>query len=112
MTEIDGDRSGSADQDDASLDSCAGTDRSATADRSLGVRVGVSAPPPRNRWPTQVESLSANGRTSGHWWLEEPDGRRWYTVWEPEIFADAITRAGFGIDQIDPGPYVEVWATR
>ena len=45
-------------------------------------------------------------------WLDEPDGRRWYTVWEPEIFAGTVTNAGFALDQVDKGPFVEVWATR
>ncbi|MGI5258810.1 class I SAM-dependent methyltransferase [Streptomyces angustmyceticus] len=52
--------------------------------------------------------LKATGRTG---WLEEPDGRRWYTVWDPETFGEVIAQAGFDVDQITPGPYVEVWAT-
>lgn len=53
--------------------------------------------------------LSATGRTG---WLDEPDGRRWYTVWDPDEFAAAVARAGFTVDGVDRGPYVEVWATR
>jgi SAM-dependent methyltransferase len=53
--------------------------------------------------------LKATGRTG---WLDESDGRRWYTVWDAETFADAVTHAGFTIDQVDKGPYCEVWATR
>jgi SAM-dependent methyltransferase len=44
-------------------------------------------------------------------WLDEPDGRRWYTVWEPDAFVAAVARAGFEIDQVDRGPFVEVWAS-
>lgn len=49
------------------------------------------------------------GRTG---WLDEPDGRRWYTVWDAEAFADAVADAGFEVDHIDQGIFVEVWATR
>lgn len=45
-------------------------------------------------------------------WLDEPDGRRWYTVWPADAFADAVAKAGFVLDQVDAGPFVEVWATR
>jgi hypothetical protein len=44
-------------------------------------------------------------------WLDEADGRRWYRIWEPENFADAVANAGFDIDQVDRGPFIEVWAT-
>ncbi|MCX5384790.1 bifunctional 2-polyprenyl-6-hydroxyphenol methylase/3-demethylubiquinol 3-O-methyltransferase UbiG [Streptomyces sp. NBC_00083] len=53
--------------------------------------------------------LSATGRTG---WLDEPDGRRWYTVWDPDEFAAAVAGTGFTIDEVDRGPYVEIWATR
>ncbi|MGI5340874.1 hypothetical protein ACQEVS_27470 [Streptomyces sp. CA-181903] len=53
--------------------------------------------------------LKADGRTG---WLDEPDGRRWYRVWNPDEFAAAVAGAGFTVDGVDPGPYVEVWATR
>ncbi|MCC9311412.1 class I SAM-dependent methyltransferase [Kitasatospora sp. RB6PN24] len=49
------------------------------------------------------------GRTG---WLDEPDGRRWYTVWNAEAFACAVADAGFEVDHIDQGVFVEVWATR
>ena len=45
-------------------------------------------------------------------WLDEPDGRRWYTVWEPDRFSDAVGDAGFMVDRVERGPFVEVWATR
>lgn len=54
-------------------------------------------------------SLKSSGVTG---WLDEPDARRFYTVWRPEVLADAVTNAGFKIDEVIPGPYVEVWATR
>ncbi|MFG2719028.1 class I SAM-dependent methyltransferase [Streptomyces sp. NPDC048416] len=53
--------------------------------------------------------LKATGHTG---WLDEPDGRRWYTVWNPDEFAAAVAEAGFAVDGVDRGPYVEVWATR
>ncbi|MEV8018833.1 class I SAM-dependent methyltransferase [Streptomyces sp. NPDC086554] len=53
--------------------------------------------------------LKASGHTG---WLDEPDGRRWYTVWDPDEFAAAVASAGFMVDGVDRGPYVEVWATR
>ncbi|MGW2376546.1 class I SAM-dependent methyltransferase [Kitasatospora sp. NPDC001683] len=49
------------------------------------------------------------GRTG---WLDEPDGRRWYTVWDAEAFASAVAAAGFEVDHVDQGAFVEVWATR
>ena len=54
-------------------------------------------------------SVRSSGRTG---WLDEPDGRRWYTVWPAEDIAAAITNAGFTVDFVDPGQYTEVWATR
>ncbi|UJB45992.1 hypothetical protein [Streptomyces sp. A1-5] len=45
-------------------------------------------------------------------WLDEPDGRRWYTVWDPDEFAGVVASTGFVVDGVDRGPYVEVWATR
>jgi SAM-dependent methyltransferase len=45
-------------------------------------------------------------------WLNEPDGRRWYQVWDPSQFADVVSSAGFNVDQIVPGPYMEFWSTR
>ncbi|GAA3081245.1 hypothetical protein GCM10020000_78930 [Streptomyces olivoverticillatus] len=53
--------------------------------------------------------LKSVGRTG---WLDEPDGRRWYTVWHAETFADAIADAGFEVDHVEQGAFVEVWATR
>jgi SAM-dependent methyltransferase len=54
-------------------------------------------------------SVKSSGRTG---WLEEPDGRRWYTVWPADDIARAITDAGFTVDNVDPGLYTELWATR
>jgi SAM-dependent methyltransferase len=45
-------------------------------------------------------------------WLDEADGRRWYTVWDAEAFAAAVADAGFEVDHVDRGVFVEVWATR
>ena len=45
-------------------------------------------------------------------WLDEPDGRRWYAVWEPAEIVASVTAAGFVVDEVVPGPYIEVWATR
>ncbi|MGK5638356.1 class I SAM-dependent methyltransferase [Streptomyces sp. URMC 126] len=54
-------------------------------------------------------ALKATGKTG---WLDEPDGRRWYTVWDPDEFAATVAGAGFTVDGVDRGPYVEVWASR
>jgi SAM-dependent methyltransferase len=43
-------------------------------------------------------------------WLEESDGRRWYTTWPEDSFQTAIASAGFRIFDVTHGPYVEVWA--
>jgi SAM-dependent methyltransferase len=53
--------------------------------------------------------VSATGRTG---WLDEPHGRRWYTVWPEDTFPDALTAAGFAVTEIVHGPYIEVWAER
>jgi SAM-dependent methyltransferase len=53
--------------------------------------------------------LKSEGRTG---WLDEPDGTRWYTVWDPEDFARAVAGAGFTVERVDRGVFVEVWATR
>jgi hypothetical protein len=45
-------------------------------------------------------------------WLDEPDGSRWYTVWDAQKFAGSIAEAGFAIDAVDNDVFVEVWATR
>jgi SAM-dependent methyltransferase len=45
-------------------------------------------------------------------WLDEPDGRRWYTVWDADAFAGAVADAGFVVDAVDRTSFVEVWATR
>jgi SAM-dependent methyltransferase len=49
------------------------------------------------------------GRTG---WLDEPDGRRWYTIWDPDVFARTVAEAGFRVEDVDAGPVVEVWAVR
>jgi SAM-dependent methyltransferase len=53
--------------------------------------------------------VNAVGETG---WLDELDGRRWYTIWEPELFAEAVARAGFVVDEVVRGVVAEVWATR
>lgn len=45
-------------------------------------------------------------------WRDEADGRRWYTVWPVDAFRTAVETAGFHIDDVTKGPYVEVWATK
>ncbi|WP_274917818.1 class I SAM-dependent methyltransferase [Streptomyces sp. WZ-12] len=52
--------------------------------------------------------LKSVGRTG---WLDEPDGRRWYTVWDAEAFAAVVAGAGFEVDHVRQGAFVEVWAT-
>jgi SAM-dependent methyltransferase len=61
---------------------------------------------PEGRLFLAVRSMGETG------WLDEPDGRRWYAVWEPAEIVTSVTAAGFVIDEVLPGPYVEVWATR
>ena len=45
-------------------------------------------------------------------WVNEKDGRRWYTVWHEDHFEAAVSAAGFEIDDVNRGPYVEVWARK
>ncbi|MCU1465032.1 MAG: hypothetical protein JWM72_960 [Actinomycetia bacterium] len=61
---------------------------------------------PRGKFFACVKCAGATG------WLDEPDGRRWYTVWDPEKFAGSVADAGFTIDAVDHDVFVEVWATR
>lgn len=61
---------------------------------------------PGGRFYACVSATGANG------WLDEPDGRRWYTVWPDESFPDAVRAAGFEITDITHGPYIEVWSTK
>jgi hypothetical protein len=57
--------------------------------------------------------LFASVRSSGEsGWLDEPDGRRWHTVWPTDALADAVAAAGFTLDEVNPGTYTELWATR
>jgi SAM-dependent methyltransferase len=53
--------------------------------------------------------VSATGVTG---WLDETDGRRWYTVWPDEAFPDAVRAAGFEITDVTRGPYIEVWSVK
>ena len=53
--------------------------------------------------------VMSSGQTG---WLDESDGPRWYRAWPEREFAAVVERAGFGIDDVIEGPYVEVWATR
>jgi SAM-dependent methyltransferase len=50
--------------------------------------------------------------TGGTGWVDEPDGRRWYTVWDADQFAERIGAAGFAVEEVVRGPFTEVWATR
>ena len=43
-------------------------------------------------------------------WWDEPDGRRYYTVWAD--FGTAVAEAGFTVDEVVRGPFAEVWAHR
>ena len=61
---------------------------------------------PGGRFFACVKCTGATG------WLDEPDGRRWYTVWDAQKFAGSIAEAGFAIDAVDDDVFVEVWATR
>lgn len=45
-------------------------------------------------------------------WLDEPDGRRWYTIWDRDAFVDEVEAAGFTIDDVTHDVFVEVWARR
>lgn len=45
-------------------------------------------------------------------WRDEPDGRRWYTVWPDDTIVPPLEAAGFTIFDISHGPYVEVWARK
>jgi SAM-dependent methyltransferase len=53
--------------------------------------------------------VPATGETG---WLDESDGRRWYTTWPEDSFEEAVKSAGFQVDNITQGPYVEVWAIK
>ena len=50
--------------------------------------------------------------TGGVGWVDEPDGRRWYSVWSADELADAVVAAGCSIDELVPGAYTQLWATR
>lgn len=54
-------------------------------------------------------SVRSTGETG---WLDEPDGRRWYSVWTADAIAAAVVTAGFAVDDVDPGPYTELWGSR
>ena len=54
-------------------------------------------------------SVRSTGETG---WLDEPDGPRWYQVWTAGALEAAVVRGGFTIDDVTPGPYTELWATR
>lgn len=54
-------------------------------------------------------SVRSTGETG---WLDEPDGRRWYSVWTADALAAAVFAAGFAVDDVSPGPYTELWASR
>ena len=53
--------------------------------------------------------VPATGETG---WLDESDGRRWYTTWQEDSFEEAVKSAGFQVDDVTHGPYVEVWAIK
>ena len=45
-------------------------------------------------------------------WREEADGKRWYTTWPGQTFAEEIENAGFAVNETTNGAYIEVWATK
>ncbi len=45
-------------------------------------------------------------------WREETDGRRWYTTWPRDSFTREVADAGFTIDDVTRGAYIEVWASK
>lgn len=45
-------------------------------------------------------------------WLNEPDGQRWYQIWDGGAFAASVRSVGLRVDQVDQGRFVEVWASR
>ncbi|MFN8023170.1 MAG: class I SAM-dependent methyltransferase [Acidimicrobiales bacterium] len=45
-------------------------------------------------------------------WVDEPDGRRWYSVWSAAESAHELDAAGCTIDEVVPGAYTQLWATR
>ena len=49
--------------------------------------------------------VHATGATG--WW-DEPDGRRWYTVWNPDAFAAKVEAAGFRVDELSRGAMGQV----
>lgn len=53
--------------------------------------------------------VAATGETG---WKDEPDGRRWYTVWPERTFATAVQEAGFDVVEVSDGVYIELWARR
>lgn len=53
--------------------------------------------------------VPATGETG---WVDESDGRRWYTTWPDDSFEGAMKSAGFQIIDVTRGPYVEVWAIK
>ncbi len=61
---------------------------------------------PGGRLFVSVRSTGEDG------WVDEPDGRRWYSVWSADELADAVVAAGCSIDEFVPGAYTQLWATR
>lgn len=45
-------------------------------------------------------------------WRDEPDGRRWYTVWPGRSFVDAVVGAGFDVIDVVEATFIEVLARR
>jgi SAM-dependent methyltransferase len=45
-------------------------------------------------------------------WRDETDGRRWYTTWPGDSFSNEVAQAGFTIDEVTHGVFIEVWATK
>lgn len=45
-------------------------------------------------------------------WKDEPDGRRWYTMWPGDSICQPLLDVGFTIIDISHGPYVEVWCQK
>lgn len=54
-------------------------------------------------------SVKTAGETG---WVDEPDGRRFYTVWPAADLRRVVGDAGFTVDEVAGSLYAEVWATR
>lgn len=57
--------------------------------------------------------LMVSVRASGvEGWVDEPDARRWYSVWTAAELAAVACDAGLVVDELIEGSYCQLWATR